>query len=140
MLSTGLFLLAPLGLGFRFSFPLLVLAWVGCLSCPLAFVCGLGILGRGPSPWQTLAQPSKQHRALSRQSTSVCPTLQQSEFLPWQAETGGMLETVGQEPVGLSDWIRPWVTGSTGLSENMHFVCLLIFILGTPSAPATNNN
>ena len=37
----------------------------------------------------TLAQPSKQQRALSRQSRSLTPTLQQLDWRPAQADRGG---------------------------------------------------
>ena len=49
-----------------------------------------------PLPWHTLAQPSKQQRALSRQSRSLTPTLQQLDSLPAQAEMGGRGPREGQ--------------------------------------------
>merc|ERR1711892_1586912 len=78
-------------------FLLLLLLSLSCLYCPLALNCGLGIPRIGPCPWQTLAHPSKQQRALSMQSTSSMPTLQQSEFLPTQADREGAELTEGQE-------------------------------------------
>jgi len=50
---------------------------------------------------QALTQPSKQHKALSTQSTSGSPTLKQVEFLPWQASIGGNSAISGQLPVGI---------------------------------------
>ena len=49
-----------------------------------------------PLPRHTLAQPSKQQRALSRQSRSLTPTLQQLDSLPAQAEMGGRGPREGQ--------------------------------------------
>ena len=49
-----------------------------------------------PLPRHTLAQPSKQQRALSRQSRSLTPTLQQLDSLPAQAEMGGRGPRAGQ--------------------------------------------
>jgi hypothetical protein len=50
---------------------------------------------------QALTQPSKQHKALSTQSTSGSPTLQQVEFFHWQASIGGNSVISGQLPVGM---------------------------------------
>jgi len=53
-------------------------------------------LSRAPSPWQTLAQPSKQQRACPTQSVSGTPTLQQLEGLPRHCSIGGRTLTTGQ--------------------------------------------
>ena len=49
-----------------------------------------------PLPRHTLAQPSKQQRALSRQSRSLTPTLQQLDWRPAHAEMGGSGPRAGQ--------------------------------------------
>ena len=49
-----------------------------------------------PLPKHTLAQPSKQQRALSRQSRSLTPTLQQLDLRPAHTEMGGSGPRAGQ--------------------------------------------
>jgi len=62
----------------------------------LGLLCGPGFPATGPLPKQTLAHPSKQQRASSRQSRSRTPTLQQFDCRPAQEDIGGNDVTVGQ--------------------------------------------